>query len=458
MKTYHSYNLKIIGVLFLNLFSGSNMFWSQSLIKSSAPVNPYYISSFSESNGNLLIGNGSIGIGVSPIAKLHVRSTGNDFLFTPVLKTEFITTGGTLLGSIQTLLKVGTQNYGIYENSPGGLLNYFKDPLKIDNIQIYNDANIGPTIRTDQYVNYINFVMSGNAGVTKFPLTINCGGVRVQGKLVTDEFQLLTNSGANKILASDANGNGTWIDPSPYLNDYWKPNGSGDIYTDYRRVGIGTSKPSRSLEICHTDETGGIVLNQIATDPSINTTEVRFERSGDEKFAIGYRHRLDGCPSFFIWNNNPLYYKTALFIDANNNNTGIDTEFPSAKLDVNGDLKAQRIGIGINPPLSTDSYKLFVDGGIAAREVKVTINTFPDYVFSDTYKLLSLDNLGKYITNNKHLPGIPSSNEVEKDNGVELGAMQVKLVEKIEEQTLYILDLQKQLNELKKQVESLTKK
>ena len=156
---------------------------------------------------------------------------------------------------------------------------------------------------------------------------------------------------------------------------------------------------------------------------------------------------------------NPDYYRTALFINSANNNTGIDTEWPNAKLDVNGDLHvADRIGIGCDAP-EDKLYKLFVEGGIAARDVKVTThNPFPDYIFSDTYKLLSLDDLAKFIASNKHLPGMPSSKEVESNGGFELGAMQVKLIEKIEEQTQYILDMQKQIDELKQQITSLIKK
>jgi hypothetical protein len=116
---------------------------------------------------------------------------------------------------------------------------------------------------------------------------------------------------------------------------------------------------------------------------------------------------------------------------------------------VNGDFKATAIGIGINPPSSTDSYKLFVDGGIAAREVKVTIQNFPDYVFNGNYPLIPIYRLEQYVFKEKHLPGIPSSEDIKKNDGVELGIMQSKLLEKVEEQTLYIISLQKQIDELR---------
>ena|GEM_PF-1109775 len=216
-------------------------------------------------------------------------------------------------------------------------------------------------------------------------------------------------------------------------------------------VGIGTLNPSRSLEICHKDETGGLILNQI--NENYNTTEIRFEKNSNEKFALGYTVSNDR-PAFFIWNN--LFGqngKTALFIAANNM-TGINTEWPSAMLDVDGDFKASRIGIGVNAPPYWDSYKLWVEGGIAAREIKVTAGILPDYVFEKKYSLMPLDSLNAYILKEKHLPDIPSQADIEKEGGVKLGELQLKLLRKIEEQSLYIISLQKQINEIRKQMNS----
>ena len=78
-------------------------------------------------------------------------------------------------------------------------------------------------------------------------------------------------------------------------------------------------------------------------------------------------------------------------------------------------------------------------GGILADSMRVALSSgWSDYVFADDYKLRSLDELGRYIKINKHLPGIPSANDV-KLNGIELGSMNEKLLGKIEELHLYIL-------------------
>lgn len=104
------------------------------------------------------------------------------------------------------------------------------------------------------------------------------------------------------------------------------------------------------------------------------------------------------------------------------------------------------VGIGI---VNVGTSKLAVEGRIAAREVKVTTGPFPDFVFEKDYKLISLNELEQYITTHKHLPEIPSAKEVEANEGIDLGEMQVKLLQKIEEQTLYIISLQHQIDEMK---------
>jgi len=78
------------------------------------------------------------------------------------------------------------------------------------------------------------------------------------------------------------------------------------------------------------------------------------------------------------------------------------------------------------------------------------MGSWPDYVFAPDYRLRPLLELEQFIQQNKHLPEIPSAQEIE-ENGIDLGAMQSKLLLKIEELTLYILDLQKQIDELRKQ-------
>lgn len=112
------------------------------------------------------------------------------------------------------------------------------------------------------------------------------------------------------------------------------------------------------------------------------------------------------------------------------------------------------IGIGTSNP---GTYKLAVEGTIGARKVKVTTLAWADFVFEDDYKLLTIPELEKYILLHKHLPDIPSAKEVNLD-GIELGEMNKKLLQKIEEQALYIIELNKKLEGLTERFNQLEKK
>jgi hypothetical protein len=105
------------------------------------------------------------------------------------------------------------------------------------------------------------------------------------------------------------------------------------------------------------------------------------------------------------------------------------------------------VGIGVTNP----TEKLSVNGKIRAKEIKVEAINWPDYVFGEDYELPELKNTEEFIKKNKHLPGIPSAEEVEKE-GVSLGEMNNKLLKKIEELTLHLISMKKELDELKTKI------
>ena len=452
MKTSNYYNLKIVCLFFIILFSTTNMIKSQtSYLQVGTASSP-----FINGSGNLLIGSGFT-TPYTNYSKLHVRS--NTLSSQPFSNIEYWSLGAQQ-ASIQNFVSVGMQSYGIYETSSiTGLMNYFQDPVKMGNVQIYKGSLSTSSILVNPEVTTLNFIFNPLpiTGDPFFPLSIYQTGIRVRTNLITDNFQMLTGAGVNKVLASDANGNGTWTNPSNFLNDYWSSTDPSAIFSLYHHVGIGTNDPQHKLDIFTNEDPGGIRINQTGANTN-NRSEIEFDYQGNEDWAIGSNDQVGNNSYFYIWSNHNKVNGGAFFIDGVTGKTGIGTWYPTAKFEVAGDIKATAIGIGIDPPLASDSYKLFVDGGIAAREIKVTTQTFPDYCFNDDYKLMSISDLRNYISKNRHLPGLPSAKEVEENNGIELGVMQTKLVEKVEQQTLYILDLQKQIDELKKQLESLIKK
>ncbi len=107
------------------------------------------------------------------------------------------------------------------------------------------------------------------------------------------------------------------------------------------------------------------------------------------------------------------------------------------------------VGIGTISP----QYKLDVIGTIRAREIKVDLNG-ADFVFEKDYRLMPLDELEKFVKEQKHLPEVAPAKEM-KENGTDLGDLNSKLLQKVEEMTLYIIEQNKELQVLKEKIAKL---
>lgn len=119
------------------------------------------------------------------------------------------------------------------------------------------------------------------------------------------------------------------------------------------------------------------------------------------------------------------------------------------------------VGIGFPQGFSsginhTNGYKLAVNGNIHAKSIDVDMYNWSDFVFGDNYKLRTLHELENFIKTNGHLPEMPSEKEVLL-NGINLGEIQSKLLQKIEELTLYLIEMEKQNFQLQRRVYLLEK-
>ncbi|MGQ7855248.1 hypothetical protein ACUN24_13520 [Pedobacter sp. WC2501] len=112
-----------------------------------------------------------------------------------------------------------------------------------------------------------------------------------------------------------------------------------------------------------------------------------------------------------------------------------------------------RVGIGTTNP----SDMLTVAGKIGAREIKVSTNAGADFVFEPGYEIPDLKALEKFVKTHKHLPEIPTAKEMV-ENGVNLGELNIKLLQKVEELTLYLIEKDKKIDTLIKRVEALEDK
>jgi hypothetical protein len=130
---------------------------------------------------------------------------------------------------------------------------------------------------------------------------------------------------------------------------------------------------------------------------------------------------------------------------------GIGTTTPTVALDVIGD-----VAIGTTTPAT--GYKLSVNGSAIATSMTVQVfSSWPDFVFKKEYHLPALEDVKTYIDQNQHLPDVPTAADMQK-SGIDLGAMNQVLLKKVEELTLYMVQLNKQLEAQQEEIEQLKKK
>ena len=192
-------------------------------------------------------------------------------------------------------------------------------------------------------------------------------------------------------------------------------------------VGIGNSAPSARLEISSgVSNTAGIKLTNLTYSyvPSVNASKfLTVDGSGNVILATYVACTRVGADESVV---ESLWERKGSFLQS---------------------MKGEAIIIGSGVSQTPADYNLFVSKGILTEKVKVAVkNTaeWSDKVFAPSYKLQSLDNVAAYIGQHQHLPGIPSAQEmVEKGN--DLHQTDAKLLEKIEELTLYMIELEKRV-------------
>ncbi|MEL7119285.1 MAG: hypothetical protein AAFO07_07590 [Bacteroidota bacterium] len=279
------------------------------------------------------------------------------------------------------------------------------------------------------------------------------------------------------------------------------------------KVGIGTTTPVTKLHVSDTKRMG-IRLG----GPSTSSKAVAdFEFRPNDDLTVGgarywtWSFRTDTWSSaigdYVLFSHNGTNYTSPIIFQtdgdvllgtgnnaARNGNIGIGTMTPTEKLHVDGNIllggqpaprfnnslsayvlqsdylyghtntqmirvgeSGNHISIRGNLSVGTETFgthQLAVEGSIGAREVKVEASGWSDFVFEKDYPIMSLEEVENYIHTNQHLPSIPSEAEVTK-NGINLGEMDSKLLQKIEELTLYMIDMNKEIKALKAENEAL---
>jgi hypothetical protein len=377
----------------------------------------------------LYVPNGTAGIGSSINGNVGIGTTNN-----PAYPLDV---NGTIrsYGNLRTTA-VGNDN-GYYADDASGstIFSITRQP--------YNEARF-------QSYGYHTFYSGGNAGTEK--VRIDANGFVGIGTTLPSSLLHLKNTSSNVInlsFSSAYNGGSiryTGTSSNIYDQRLAFTMGEGiELFSMLNdgRVGIGTTRPLTKFHVYG---------NAITSVNSLDASEVlRVTRPGNgggqQEVSMGiFLSKFEGGDG-----------NSRARVDFRLPNVGSLTTTWGADLapikPVLSLLANGRVGIGsINP-----DAELTVNGTAHVQEVKVDLTIpGPDYVFEPTYHLSPLDSIKTYIDKNKHLPEVPSAKEMEK-NGVNLGEMNMLLLKKIEELTLYVIEQNKKIDEINKRDEDLRK-
>ena len=212
-------------------------------------------------------------------------------------------------------------------------------------------------------------------------------------------------------------------------------------------VGISTHIPKEKLEV----KEGNIFINEgslLVESGNVNINNGFFNvqtssgyikiHSANSNFA----HLLTDRPKFYF--NKTIQVNGAL--SSHTTNLDLQTQ-GNTRMSLKGNRQVTIGSLAINAGTHTD-FKLSVDGKIVSKKVVVTLDDWADKVFEENYVLKPLSEVEEFIIEQKHLPEIPSEKEVLL-NGIELGGMNKLLLLKVEELTLYLIAMQKEIDALK---------
>ncbi|MCL9807677.1 hypothetical protein NAT51_19295 [Flavobacterium amniphilum] len=364
-----------------------------------------------------------------------IKATVSDY--SPVLSLKRNTTNGGYIQGIQSQQLDGTNNW-FFGNYNADRWMVSKGDHQGSKLIVKDNGNVGigvyePATRLEVYntagQGHLTLVGNDNGAQDLSRISLDYkiqGAEHIVGR-ISSFYQTSTNNGSgglrfftrnqgslNEVMRMDSNNNVGIGVTSPKSKLSIK--GVGDY-----NIGVSIQSPNANQAL---DIMPGFKLTGSPTGQRDDTT-MSFRSSGDNMgniaFATGNdeRMRIGG-----------------------NGNVGIGTTNPQYRLDVVGKSSF------------TDNMK--VDAKIEAKEVKITLTPTADFVFEEDYNLPKLEEVEKHIKEKKHLPEIASAKEMEKE-GVNVGEFQIKLLQKIEELTLYTIEQNKKIMEMQKEIAALKK-
>ncbi len=278
------------------------------------------------------------------------------------------------------------------------------DNVAVTGYKIYKDGTLESTLG-----NILNYNVTGLTASTAYNFTVTTLDAAGNESVASNTLNITTNSTSGDTENPTAPTLSSTVQTDTTVDLSWSGATDNIAVTGYKIFKDGVLESTLGNVLTYQ-------VTSLTASTSYNFTVTALDAAGNESvvsntLAITTEAASGGGSGHWTLNTQNIYYNTG--------NVGIGTTTPDEKLAVNGNIHT--------------------------KEVRVDLNSWPDYVFTKEYKLLSLEKVKKYIEEKGHLPNVPSAKEVEK-HGVKLGMMNAKLLEKIEELTLYILEQKKEID------------
>jgi hypothetical protein len=223
-----------------------------------------------------------------------------------------------------------------------------------------------------------------------------------------------------------------------------------NLYYTGGKVGIGLAAPLHPLHVFNSTQSVIRASSSRATDGLTASLQLRNDVSTD-MLNISLR-RTSGVYEMIqsVYSSTKASWLEYCFLNINTGDYEMKSGIRNVLFSNTGTF-----GIGTGANAISNGSKLAVNGKISCTELVVSLTPWADYVFNDDYNLKPLSEVEAFIKTNKHLPDVPSTLEVQK-TGLNLGETDAMLLRKIEELTLYMIDLKKENDLLKSKVNELS--